>query len=182
MWEGILVNQYEAITSYFVLKSEKSLCIFIFYITECLIHSFINSEYLLNTLLYKCLDPEHWAPKDAMKSWETHINLQGSFEIWQIRYNDKYENKHDAMKLKDLQSHSMHVVCLKPFSHHFNFVWKAWDWWGEVELCSRPITVSKETISIKYLSHLPILKYYWEICWTENHKADLQLLPADVHR
>lgn len=38
------INQYEAITSYFVLKSEKSLSIFIFYITVYLIQSFINSR------------------------------------------------------------------------------------------------------------------------------------------
>lgn len=131
--------------------------------------------------MYKC--PRSWAlgSKDAMKSWETHINFpevayrnladKVQWQMWEI----------DMMQWNwRICSHTPCMVCLKPFSHHFNFIWKAWIGWGEVELCSSPITVSKETISIKYLSHLPILKYYWEICWTENHKADLQLLPLQM--
>lgn len=134
--------------------------------------------------MYKC--PRSWAlgSKDAMKSWETHINFpevayrnladKVQWQIWEInmmQWNWR------------ICSHTPCMVCLKPFSHHFNFVWKAWDWVG----WSRTLLKSNNGLQRDDLYKIPLSPSNFEILLRNllNWKSQRWFATvtfADVHR
>ena len=133
-----------------------------------------------------CKCPRSWAfgSKDATKSWETHINFPEvayrnftdnvQWQIWEI-YMMQWDWR--------FCSHTPCMVHLKPFSRHFSFIWKAWDWVG----WSRTLLKSSNCLHRDDLYKMPLPPSYFEILlrnllnW-ESQSWFATITFADLHR